>query len=112
MIPFVLEQPVLPPAAATVAAERPVRADDAVARNDDRNPVLTVDPSDGPHRGRGSHLAGHVRVTPGLAKRDSAECLPRLQLELRAALIEPHREALASPCEVLAKLLSGLSKNR
>src|SRR6185295_2787909 len=56
---FVLEEPLFAPPAAAVAAERPVGSNHAVARNDDRDAVLTVDPADGPHRGRRSDLARH-----------------------------------------------------
>src|SRR6516164_715116 len=45
---FVVEQPLLAPAAPTVAAERSVGADYAVARNHDCDTVLTVDAADSP----------------------------------------------------------------
>src|SRR6266540_3442346 len=109
---FVIKEPLLAPAAAAVAAERPVGADDAVTGDEDGDLVLAVD---APNRADGAgrtHAARHVGVGPRLAIRDLAECLPGRQLERGAALLQRQIEVAPRAGEILAQLLRRPSKDR
>ena len=107
-----IEQPLLPPPAAAVAAERTVGPDDAVAGNDDGDLVLAVDAADGADGAGRSDAARHVGVRPRLAVWDLAERLPRGELERRAALLQRQVEVAPRAGEVLAQLLRRAAQDR
>src|SRR6266571_1768323 len=102
---FVIQQPLLAPAPAAIAAERPVGSNHPMARDDDRDAVLAVDAADGADGARRSDAARHVRIRPRLAVGDLAERAPRGELELRAALLQREIEIAPRPREILAQLV-------
>ena len=67
--PFVREQPALARDAAAVAGELSVRADDAVARHDDRDGIRAVRGRDGADGGRPADRARELRVRPASCRR-------------------------------------------
>src|SRR5262245_23994737 len=107
-----IEQPLFPPAAATVAAERPVRSNDAMAWNNDGDAVLTVDPADGSDgRGR-AHGSRHVSVAACFPVGNAAQRAPGFQLKVRTLQTERDREFASVSREIFRQLLTRLAQKR
>src|SRR4051812_30346648 len=95
--------------AAGVARQAAVRADDAVAGDDDRELIAAVGASD---RARAAaELAGECAVGGRLAVRNLLEARPERSLERRPVLVEREVEAGAPAREVLVELASGLGQD-
>src|ERR1700750_2825714 len=71
-----------------VAAERSVRANDAVAGDDDRELVRRTSACDGSARGRLANRLGNLAIGPAFARGNLLERRPDLHLELGAREIE------------------------
>jgi hypothetical protein len=104
---LVNEQPALAGEATGVAGEAAVRADDAVAGNDDRDRVASQGEADGAGGPRHPDATGQPRITDRGAERDRAERIPDAALELGPAGGERHVEAPETAREVGGELLDG-----
>ena len=95
---LVLEQEALEVQPAPEAGERPVRADDAVAREDHRDRVLPVRRADRASRVRAeTEPARLLAIAHGLAVRNRRQREPALLLELRAARSNGRSNSVSSP---------------
>src|SRR5438270_11019989 len=78
-----VEQPFLSPQSTAVAAERAIRANDAMARNHDANHVRAVRATNGATRVLISELSRHPRIRARFAHRNRTQNLPGPQLKVR-----------------------------
>src|SRR6185436_8175627 len=90
---LVTQQPLLPRDSTAVARERAVRADDAVAGDDQRDGVRPIRGADRAHRVRPADLLRDVRVRAGLSELDAEQRVPHRALELGTARLERQVEA-------------------
>src|SRR5207248_2734601 len=74
--PFQVEQELLPPQAAAVAAEPAAGVHDPVARDQDADAVLAVGPADRPAPTRRADCLGDIGIGTRLPVGDAAELLP------------------------------------
>src|SRR5688500_10772846 len=111
-IAFVIEQPLLAPAAAGVARELAVGADDAMARDDNGELVPAVGRSDGAHRCGGTDGLRDVTVRSRFAKGDRGEHPPDAMIERGPALQERKVERVARAGEILGELRRGRGEHR
>src|SRR5215207_10009892 len=92
---------------AAVADERAVGADDAVARDDDRDRVAAVGETDRAHGARVAELVGERTVGRRLAVGDLEQQRPHALLEGRSGRAELELELRALAGEVLGELPGG-----
>ena len=97
------EQPALAVEAAGVAGERPVGADDSVARHEDADRIAAHRAAHAPREVAIAEALGEIAVRDCLAERDLAQHRPHRVLELIADRREREVEADASPGEVLVE---------
>src|SRR5689334_17671574 len=108
------QQELLARDAAAVLAERAVRADDAVAGDDDRDGGRAARRAGRAHRARVSGVLGEVAVGADLAVADAAQALQAAALELAPDEAEVDRqvEVLAPALEVLVELAADVVELR
>lgn len=82
------KEPALAPESTSVAGERGVPADQAVAGNDDRYRVLAIGSPYRARRRRVPEGSGENPVAPGTARSDAAQSLPDSALERRPAGVD------------------------
>ena len=99
-----VEQEALRSKTAAVAGERAVRADHAVARDQDRDGVCAVRRAGGADRRRAPDAPGELRVRDRLAVADALQLVPDALLERRAARRDRQVERPAPAGEVLGEL--------
>src|SRR3954454_6959899 len=80
---LVLEQPFLAPESAAVTAQRSVRADDAVTRNDEAKHVRAIGAPDRAACSGNSESIRHPGIRPRIGGRNAAQRFPCAQLEIR-----------------------------
>jgi RNA polymerase sigma-70 factor (ECF subfamily) len=100
-----VEQKLLAPQAAAIAAQLAVLIHHAVARNQDGDAVHAVGRAHRSHRPRVADLAGHVLVGAGAAIRDIQQRRPHFFLKWRAWVAQRNTELPALPGEVFMELL-------
>ena len=74
--PLMVEQPFLSPQSTAVAAERAIRANDAMTRNHDANHVRAVRATDGATRVLVSEPSRHPRIRTRFADRNRTQNFP------------------------------------
>src|SRR5205823_5565260 len=102
-ITFVREQPALDRqriAAIFIheAAKRSAACDDAMARDDERDPIRAARLTHG--AGGAPHGARNFAIRTRLGERNGADCVPDASLKWRAAQTQRHREAERGIVEV------------
>src|SRR5262249_25079385 len=102
---FEVEQKLLSPQAAAVAAELAAFVDDAVAGDDDGDAVGAVGSADRTLSRGGADRAGDVFVRPRFAVGDSQEFVPQALLERCARINERYAEPLELAGEVVFQLV-------
>ena len=85
---LVVEQPALAVQPSPVAREAPVAADDAMARQDDRDGVRAIRGAHGTHRRRRAHSTRQIRVGRRRARRHGPQGVPDALLEGRAVELD------------------------
>src|SRR5579871_2891761 len=101
---FEIEQPLLVLEAAPVASQFPVAADDAVARDDDRDRIGAVRQPDRAARRRVPEAARQFAIRNGLAVWDEAQLAPDALLKIGARRPERQIKAFESAGEERAQL--------
>src|SRR5579863_2950466 len=82
---FVLKQPALALDSATIAGERSVRADHAMARDYDPNRICAIGKPNGTNCGRTANSFSKLRIGDCRATANLAQRMPHLPLKRRAA---------------------------
>src|SRR5215510_9070781 len=83
--PLVIEQPTFVRLSTAVAGKATVRADHAMARDDDCDAVVAVGAPHGTRRAGSSNARRDLMVRNGVAERNSQELAPDALLERRAS---------------------------
>src|SRR5215470_9557437 len=88
-----------------VAAERAVRGDDTVTRNNYRNRISVVRHPDGAERLRFAHGARDVCIRARFAIGNVQQCPPALHLEWSSTQVEREPELAAFACKVVLQFV-------
>ena len=107
---FVLQQPCFALQAAGVTRQAAVRANHAVARNDDGHAVLPVGIGHGAHGGRPAEPFGLFAVAGRFAVRNLPQALPHGGLKRRGRCVQSHVERVQAACKIFAQFLFRLSQ--
>ena len=102
--PLMVEQPLLAPEAAGIAGERAVRADHAMAGQDDGAAVEPVGVGDGAHGGGTADALRHFLVGARFAGRNAAQLVPDRLLELGAGVGDLRGEVEIPAGEIVLQL--------
>ena len=105
---FVLQQPCFALQSAGVTRQASVRANHAVARNDDGHAVLPVGIGHGAHGGRPAEPFGLFAVAGGFAVRNLLQALPHGGLKRRGRCVQSHAERVQAACKIFAQFLLSL----
>src|SRR5262249_47913619 len=100
-----VEQELLPPQSAAVAAEVAAFIDNAVTRDDDGDAVLTVSGADCPLSGGSTDGAGDVFVGPRFAIGNLQELLPNLLLKRRPGIGKRNAELAQRAGKIAVELI-------
>src|ERR1700674_5490582 len=106
---LVFEQQLLAPESAAVARQRPVGAYHAMARHDDRHPVVAVGSCGGARSIRPAHPPRELLVADSPAGRDFPQRRPDLTLEVRSREAERNPELAQLPGKVVLQFRVDLS---
>src|SRR6185295_17897690 len=101
-LPF--DQPLLAPQSTAVPVEGSIRADDAVARDDDGNGISSIRVADRADRGRPAHSGGELAIGGPRAVGQAREAPPDGALKRSAAEVERGLEATKLPAEIGVEL--------
>src|SRR5262245_35147824 len=97
---FEIEQELLPPQPAAVAAELAVLVDDAVARNHDGDAIEAVGAADGALSAGRADASGHVFVGAGVAIGNVAQLIPDAAFKWTTRIDQWHREPFERAGEI------------
>jgi hypothetical protein len=103
------QKPLFSPETSAIADQPPVRADDAVARDDDGDGIAMVGLPDGPGRSGPSNRGGHLTVRSGPPAGDFEKTPPDPLLKIRSLQIEFQPKGPPPAKKILIDLRNGVS---